>query len=89
MADARDKVEGAAGKASGAAERAGEQARGAAQAAGEKAKDAAAGVMGTVKEKVQDVAAGASELVGKAFFDTRIESDWREGSPVTISGEWQ
>ena len=30
-----------------------------------------------------------SELVGKAFFDTRIESDWREGSPVTISGEWQ
>ena len=30
-----------------------------------------------------------SELVGKAFFDTRIESDWREGSPITISGEWQ
>lgn len=29
-----------------------------------------------------------SELVGKAFFDTRIESDWRAGSPVTISGEW-
>lgn len=30
-----------------------------------------------------------SELVGKAFFDTRIESDWREGSPITISGEWE
>ena len=30
-----------------------------------------------------------SELVGEAFFGTRIESDWREGSPVTMSGEWQ
>jgi uncharacterized protein YndB with AHSA1/START domain len=30
-----------------------------------------------------------SDLVGKAFFDTRVESDWREGSPITISGEWQ
>lgn len=30
-----------------------------------------------------------SELVGKAFFDSTIESDWQEGSPVTISGEWQ
>jgi uncharacterized protein YndB with AHSA1/START domain len=30
-----------------------------------------------------------SGLVGKAFFDTRVESDWRQGSPITISGEWQ
>lgn len=30
-----------------------------------------------------------SALVGEAFFNTRVESDWEEGSPITFSGEWQ
>jgi uncharacterized protein YndB with AHSA1/START domain len=30
-----------------------------------------------------------SELLGKAFFDTTVESDWREGSPISFSGEFQ
>ena len=29
------------------------------------------------------------ELVSKAFFGATVESDWREGSPITFSGEWQ
>jgi ElaB/YqjD/DUF883 family membrane-anchored ribosome-binding protein len=55
MADTREKIEDATGRA-----------RLATQAAGDKAKESTAGVAGAVKEKVQEVAAGASQLAGKA-----------------------
>ncbi|WP_117213458.1 hypothetical protein [Allorhizocola rhizosphaerae] len=28
-----------------------------------------------------------SDTVGQAFFGSRVESDWREGSPITFTGE--
>ncbi len=30
-----------------------------------------------------------SNTVGQAFFGSRVESEWREGSPITFSGEWE
>jgi uncharacterized protein YndB with AHSA1/START domain len=29
------------------------------------------------------------EVVSKAFFGATVESDWRPGSTITFSGEWQ
>jgi uncharacterized protein YndB with AHSA1/START domain len=29
------------------------------------------------------------ELVSQAFFGAKVETDWRTGSPITFSGEWQ
>src|SRR5205823_6384605 len=29
------------------------------------------------------------ELVSQAFFGAKVETDWRPGSPITWSGEWQ
>src|SRR4051794_25632853 len=28
------------------------------------------------------------ELVKQYFFGTNLKSDWKEGSPITFSGEW-
>ena len=28
------------------------------------------------------------EQLSKAFFGAKVESDWRQGSPITFSGEW-
>lgn len=30
-----------------------------------------------------------SDTVGQAFFGSRVESDWREGGPITFTGEWE
>src|SRR5687767_11683136 len=30
-----------------------------------------------------------SDTVGQAFFGSHVESDWRKGSPITFSGEWE
>jgi uncharacterized protein YndB with AHSA1/START domain len=30
-----------------------------------------------------------SDTVGQAFFGSRVESGWREGDPITFSGEWE
>jgi uncharacterized protein YndB with AHSA1/START domain len=27
-------------------------------------------------------------LISKVFFGARVETDWREGSPITFTGEW-
>jgi len=29
------------------------------------------------------------DVVSKAFFGATVDSDWRPGSPITFSGEWQ
>jgi uncharacterized protein YndB with AHSA1/START domain len=29
------------------------------------------------------------ELVSKAFFGAKVDTDWRVGSPITWTGEWQ
>jgi uncharacterized protein YndB with AHSA1/START domain len=28
-------------------------------------------------------------LLSRAFFGARVDTDWREGSPITFSGEWE
>ena len=30
-----------------------------------------------------------AELMSRAFFGAQVETDWREGSPITFSGEWE
>lgn len=53
---------------------------------------------GYVAEVSIDIAAPAARvwaaltepaLVKQYFFDTDLRSDWRVGSPITFSGEWQ
>lgn len=29
------------------------------------------------------------ETVSKAFFGAKVDTDWRPGSPITFSGQWQ
>jgi uncharacterized protein YndB with AHSA1/START domain len=38
----------------------------------------------TVWKVVTDAA-----LLSRAFFGAQVETDWREGSPITFSGEWE
>jgi uncharacterized protein YndB with AHSA1/START domain len=38
----------------------------------------------TVWKVVTDAA-----LMSRAFFGAQVETDWREGSPITFSGEWE
>lgn len=45
-------------------------------------------VINAPAEKVWE-ALTTPELIKKYFFNTNVESDWREGSPITFSGEWQ
>ncbi|HEU4424248.1 MAG TPA: SRPBCC family protein [Pilimelia sp.] len=44
-----------------------------------------------VDAKPSTVWAGITDpaLITKIFFGARVETDWREGSPITFSGEWE
>ena len=45
----------------------------------------------TFEEPIEKVWKGLTdaELVKQYFFGTNLESDWKVGSPITFSGEWE